>query len=97
MVGIMAPDLSRSRHQGARTRGKAGAAAVRERVRLSSVGVMRPFLRKLLRARARSVLSRASQRAGACGAERRMWMARPILMPSLGPLDSQHRQRSEKT
>ena len=49
LVGIVAPDIPSSRHHGVRTPGKTGAAAVRERVRLNSAGVMRPFLGRLLR------------------------------------------------
>ena len=49
LVGIMTPDLARVGYPSARHMGKAGAVAVRERVRLNSAGVMRPFLGRLLR------------------------------------------------
>ena len=49
LVGIVAPDLARVGYPCAQTMGKAGAVAVRERVRLNSAGVMRPFLGRLLR------------------------------------------------
>ena len=97
LVGIVAPDLLKSRHHCVRTMGKTGAAAVRERVRLNSAGVMRPFLGRLLRARVCSVLSHASYRASPGGDERRVRMARPILAPLFGPLGGQHWQSSEKS
>ena len=49
LVGIVAPDLARVGYPCAQTMGKAGAVAVRERVRLNSAGVMKPFLGRLLR------------------------------------------------
>ena len=45
----MAPDLARVGYPSAWHMGKAGAVAVRERVRLNSAGVMRPLLGRLLR------------------------------------------------
>ena len=78
LVGIMTPDLARVGYPSARRMGKAGAVAARERIRLSSAGVMRPFLGRLLRARVRSVLSHASYRASSGGVGRRVRMARPV-------------------
>ena len=49
LVGIITPDLARVGYPSARHMGKAGAVAVRERVRLYSAGEMRPLLRRLLR------------------------------------------------
>ena len=49
LVGIMTPDLARVGYPSARHMGKAGAVAVRERVRLYSAGEMRPLLGRLLR------------------------------------------------
>ena len=93
----MAPDLARAGHPGVGNMGKAGAVAVYERVRLSSVDVMRPFLGRLPRARARPVLSYTGQRAGARSTERRVRMARPIFTSSLGSLGGRRRRKSEKT
>ena len=81
-----------------RSMGKAGAVAACERVRLSSVGVTRPFLGRLPRARARPVLSWTGQRAGARGTERRVRMARPFRIVARAaerPAQTNFRRRQE--
>ena len=87
----MAPDLARVGYPSARHMGKAGAVAVRERVRLNSAGVMRPFLGRLLRALARHVCLSERVNVPAPAAPNEVCGWRAQFVPSLGPLSCQRR------